>query len=168
VDVRVELGRPSGGDEPAAVRAARPEDGVVLRRIARESHAGTRFFIDPGFDDERCRDLYETWIERSLEGWADTVLVVEADERAVGYATVHSDEASSTGKLALIAVDRSARGGGLGRELVFGAVAWCRDHGLATVTVPTQARNLAALRTFERCGFLTTSVRLWFHKWYDR
>ena len=49
------------------------------------------------------------------------------------------------------------------------AVAWrCAERGLSDVTVVTQGRNVPALRTFESCGFRTTDVGLWFHKWYDR
>jgi dTDP-4-amino-4,6-dideoxy-D-galactose acyltransferase len=163
VDVRVELARQAAGGDVGAVRPAGPGDEPVLRRIAREAHSGTRFFADPHFPDERCRDLYETWIARSLEGWADAVLVAEAGAGPAGYVAV-----DGTGALTLVAVDPSSRGQGLGQELVRGGVAWCRERGLETVTVATQARNIEALRTYERCGFVTTAVRPWFHKWYDR
>jgi ribosomal protein S18 acetylase RimI-like enzyme len=163
VDVRVELGRGAAGDDAGAVRPARPEDEPELRRIARSNHPITRFYADPRFADERCDDLYETWIARSLEGWAEAVLVAEADGLPAGYVSVHAD-----GSIGLIGVDPDARGRGLGRELVLGAVAWSRERGLREVSVVTQARNVPALRTFERCGFLTRDVGLWFHKWYDR
>ena len=57
------------------VRPARPTDVAALERIAGGAHPDTRFYADPGFSRESCRRLYETWIRRSTEGWADCVLV---------------------------------------------------------------------------------------------
>jgi hypothetical protein len=36
------------------------------------------------------------------------------------------------------------------------------------MTVVTQGRNVPAVRTFQRAGFLASSIDLWFHKWYER
>jgi dTDP-4-amino-4,6-dideoxy-D-galactose acyltransferase len=163
-DVRVELGR-SAADEPSSVRPARSEDEAPLRGMARANHRITRFYADPNFPDERCDDLYETWIARSLEGWADAVLVAESEGRPAGYVSLHDRD--GTGSIGLIGVDPDSRGRQLGRDLVLGAVRWCAERGLADVTVVTQGRNVPALRTFESCGFRTTDVGLWFHKWYD-
>lgn len=165
MDVRVELARPAAADK-TTLREARPEDKAVLRRLAREHHRITRFYSDPRFPDERCDDLYETWIVRSLGGWADVVLVAERDGRPAGYMTVHADPAAGRGSLGLSSVDVSMRRQGVGRELARGAVAWCFTRGLDEVTVATQARNVPALRTFEACGFRVRDVGLWFHKWY--
>lgn len=164
-DVRVELAR-RAADEPSSVRAARSEDEAPLRGMARANHRITRFYADPNFPDERCDDLYETWIARSLEGWADAVLVAESEGRPAGYVSLHDRD--GTGSIGLIGVDADSRGRQLGRDLVLGAVRWCAERGLADVTVVTQGRNVPALRTFESCGFRTTDVGLWFHKWYDR
>ncbi len=82
MDLRVELRRPSAGDETTReLRPASPDDVGALRAIARASHGVTRFYADPHFPDDRCDDLYDTWITRSLEGWADGVLVAEAEGR---------------------------------------------------------------------------------------
>ena len=167
MDLRVELRRPTAGDETTGeLRSAGPADLDELRRIARSSHGVTRFYADPHFPDDRCDDLYDSWITRSLEGWADGVLVAELDGRLVGYVSCHLDPAAGAGSIGLIAVDESARRGGLGVTLSRGAVAWCRDRGAQQMSVVTQGRNAAALRTFQRAGFLVDSVGLWFHKWY--
>ena len=126
----------------------------------------TRFYADPGFPDERCDDLYDTWIARSLEGWADGVLVAEVDGRPAGYVSCHLDGAARAGSIGLIAVDADARRGGMGVALSRAAVAWCRERGAEEMSVVTQGRNAAALRTFQRAGFLVDSIGLWFHKWY--
>lgn len=165
-DVRVELGRSTEGDEEGAVRPAQPEDRARLSTIARRNHTITRFYADPRFPDDRCDDLYETWLVRSLEGWADAVLVAEDAGEAAGYVSCHAGEDSGRATIGLIGVDPAAHGRGLGRELTRGAVAWARKRGRPEIAVVTQGRNVPALRTFEGCGFRATSVGLWFHKWY--
>ena len=169
MDLRVELRRPAAGDDAVGdLREATPDDAPALRAIARSSHGITRFYADPNFPDDRCDDFYDVWIARSLEGWAQGVLVADADGRAAGYVSCHLDEAESRGSIGLIAVDGTVRRGGLGVALSCGAVAWCRERGMEEMAVVTQGRNVAALRTFQRAGFLVDSVGLWFHKWYGR
>lgn len=167
MDVRVELARRATA-EPSSLRPAAPEDALGLRKIARVNHRVTRFYADPNFPDARCDDLYETWIARSLEGWADAVFVVEEGERLAGYVTVHLKPEVRWGSIGLIGVDESVRRRGLGRQLVRGAVAWSREQGMREVWVTTQLRNVPALRTFEACGFRAMTYGLWFHKWYSR
>lgn len=167
MDIRVELRRPAAGDETIGeLRPATPSDISTLRDIARVSHGESRFYADPNFPDNRCDDLYDAWITRSLEGWADGVLVADVDGGAVGYISCHLDPAAGTGSLGLGAVAEGARGGGLGVALFRGAVAWCRDRGAREIHVVTHGRNAAGLRAFQRAGFFVDSVGLWFHKWY--
>lgn len=111
----------------------------------------------PRSPDERCDDLYETGIARSLDGWADAVLVADADGEPAGYVSLHAG--TDAGSIGLIGVKPEKRSRGLGHELVRGAVRWSAEHSRQMVTVATQGRNIAALRTFESCGFRTTDVR---------
>lgn len=165
MDLRVELRQELASPAALGVREAVAEDRERLREIARTSHGTTRFYADPKFPDERCGALYETWIDRSLDGWAAVVLVAERDGGPAGYCSCHLD--GEAGSIGLIAVDSTRRRSGVGLELAAGAVAWCAARGARTMSVVTQGRNVAALRTFERAGFLFASVGLWFHKWYD-
>ena len=167
MDVRIELAR-RAGKEPSSVRPATADDEPRLREIARSNHRITRFYADPRFPNERCDDLYETWIARSLEGWADAVFVVDDDGQPTGYVTVHLKPEVRWGSIGLIGVDESVRRRGLGRQLVRGAVAWSYEQGMREVWVTTQLRNVPAVRTFEVCGFRAMTAGLWFHKWYDR
>lgn len=169
VDVRVELALPSTKAEAAdRIRPYRPADLETLRRIARTSHGNTRFYADPRFPRDRCSDLYDTWIVRSCDGWADAVLVAELEGVAGGYVTCHLDPTLHRGSIGLIAVSAVARGRHLGRDLVVGALRWCHDNGSAEVSVVTQGANVAAQRLFQSCGFRTCSTALWFHRWYER
>jgi dTDP-4-amino-4,6-dideoxy-D-galactose acyltransferase len=168
MDVRVELRREAAPEPLEGVREAREDDREPLREIARTSHGITRFYADPRFPDDRCDDLYDTWIDQSLSGWAEGVLVADHEGRPAGYVSCHLAAGERRGSIGLIAVDERARGGGIGVVLARSAVGWCAERGAETMSVVTQGRNAQALRTFQRAGFLVDSLGLWFHKWYER
>lgn len=150
----------------ATVRYARPEDVHLLRSIARGSHHDTRFYFDANFPRHLCESLYETWIERSCEGYADVVLVAELDGVPIGYISCHLDEESHTGRIGLVGVSSQVWDRGVGQTLVLNALEWFLTQGVKEVVVVTQGRNYAAQRLYQRCGFLTKTVQVWYHKWY--
>lgn len=170
-DVRVTLDRSlsvsrlASTTADATFRVALPEDMESFKAIARVSHSGTRFFFDGRFPEERCVALYETWIDKSLKGFADCVLTAEVAGRAVGYLTCHIDGGDS-GRIGLVGMAREARGRGLARGLVEAGLDWFEERGIARVLVVTQGRNVAAQRLYQRCGFRTTLVELWYHRWF--
>jgi dTDP-4-amino-4,6-dideoxy-D-galactose acyltransferase len=47
------------------------------------------------------------------------------------------------------------------------SLGWFAQHGCDRVQVVTQGRNLAAQRLYQRAGFLTADLKLWYHKWYQ-
>lgn len=171
VDVRVTLEHRLSGirsqderDSLVFVRESQPGDVSVLRAIARISHRDTRFYHDPNFPSARCDALYETWIERSCQGYADRVFVAEAGGWPVGYIACHLDN-DTDGRIGLLAVGEHARGRGAGRDLVRECLRWLARHGRTRVTVVTQGRNVGAQRFYQKCGFVTVGVNLWYHHW---
>jgi dTDP-4-amino-4,6-dideoxy-D-galactose acyltransferase len=178
VDVRVEFHRSTGTartgyfartspGSPVIVRFARSEDYQALQSIARTSYRDTRFYYDGNFPRHLCDLLYETWIRRSCEGYADLVLVAELGNEVVGYISCHLDDASKAGRVGLVGVSHRAQGKGIGSMLVSRAVAWFEARGARDVYVVTQGRNYGAQRLYQRSGFVTHTVRLWYHKWYE-
>lgn len=167
VDLRVTL--ESSGELPqslpAGVRPWQPRDRDALRAIARISHRDSRFYFDGHFSTERCDALYETWIDKSLDGYADAALVADVDGCAAGYITCHRDP--QEGRIGLVAVHPDFQGRALGQALVKAALAWAGGEGFRKVSVVTQGRNTAAQRLYQRCGFLTRSVALWYHWWNE-
>ena len=161
-DICAPFGTAAGSDH-IVVRPVRPADVAALERIAGGAHPDTRFHADPGFSRESCRRLYETWIRRSSEGWADSVLVAERGTDVVGYVTLHRRGGSA--RIGLIAVAGDTRGTGLGRALMRAAFDWCERQSIERVTVTTQAQNVAALRFYIRCGFVVDRMDFWLHKW---
>jgi GNAT superfamily N-acetyltransferase len=165
-DIRVGLSR----DVPAAdfhdsaeVGLFRSEEVPALAAIARASHGDTRFYADAHFPRERCDDLYATWIENSCNGYADTVMVARSEGKPVGYLSCHLE--GELGRIGLLAVREDVRSRRFGEQLVSAALGWFATQGMKRVEVATQGRNVRALRFYERMGFLTDSMGLWFHLW---
>lgn len=165
VDIRMTMRwQPSGEPVEGAgvARPARPEDLPALEAISRECYHDTRFYNDPGFPRPLVTRLYETWIRRSVEGWADAVLVAENHVGPCGYITCHRQG----WRIGLVGVSSRSRGEGLGRGLVARALAWFQTQRAPEVLVSTQGRNAAALRLYQRAGFVLEAIELWYHKWY--
>lgn len=171
VDVRItldcELGKLPTPSAHEVIRSARAEDLPALRAMAAYNHANTRFYADGRFARERCDELYATWIEKSVNGWAERVLVPDEGAGALGYLSIHL-RPENTAEIGLVGLAREAQGRGLGQKLVESAIAWMRAKGCARSTVVTQGRNIAAQRLYQAAGFRTCAMELWHHRWFDR
>jgi dTDP-4-amino-4,6-dideoxy-D-galactose acyltransferase len=150
----------------AAIRTASSADLAALKAIAKASHGDTRFYADPRFPRDKCDLLYETWIKKSCEGWADAVLVLAPHDEPLGYVSCHLLN-KTEGQIGLAAIAASARGQGLGSVLVSKALDWFAAQGQQTASVVTQGRNVRAQRLYQQSGFLTRSVQCWFHRWRE-
>ncbi len=171
VDIRMTLARRIKAEEPlpdapasSLIRPALPSDLESLRAIARCSHRDSRFYFDTRFPVEKCDLLYDTWLEKSCAGQSAAVLVAELRGTPSGYITCNRVD-SVTGQIGLFAVGPTAQGLGLGPRLVDTAIDWFRRHGVSDVRVVTQGRNVRAQVCYQRCGFLTQTVQLWYHRW---
>jgi len=173
VDIRVTLDKvlqdiPIIREEASlvAVRLFKPEDIPALRAIARTSYHDSRFYYDPNFPKHLCDFLYETWIEKSCDGYADAVLVAELEGQPVGYVSCHL-LSQREGKIGLVGVSAHSRGKGLGQRLMSESLRWFSQRGVRQVTIVTQGRNCTAQRLYQQLGFLTKSVQLWYHRWFE-
>ena len=70
------------------------------------------------------------------------------------------------GEIALVGVQARARGRGIGQALLQAARTWFEENGLRAIRVATQGRNLAAQRLYQRNGFRTETVQLYYHRWF--
>ncbi|HZF10279.1 MAG TPA: GNAT family N-acetyltransferase [Thermoanaerobaculia bacterium] len=167
VDVRVTLERrgPSplqAGD--VLIRLAEESDLPILTALARENHTDTRFYYDGHFSKERCDALYALWIENGIRGQADRVLVPEIEGKAAGYITCHRE---GPPRIGLLGIGPAAQGKGLGGQLIREALAWFAGEGIERVSVVTQGRNVRAQRAYQREGFTTAAVEVWYHGWSE-
>jgi GNAT superfamily N-acetyltransferase len=156
-----------GDVDPSEIRISKPSDIPGLQAIAGVSHHDSRFYHDPNFPVSSCDSLYAEWIKRSCEGYADVVLVAVSQDRPIGYISCHL-VGNEEGKIGLFAVDRTVQGVGFGRRLLGKSLGWFKENGAKYMTVVTQARNCKAQRFYQRNGFVTRSVGLWYHRWFRR
>ena len=177
VSVKVTLARPAGagsGNVRGDVRNATVNDVPRLREIALLAHRDTRFHTDGHFDPARCDELYATWIENSVHGYATSVLVAERDGTAVGYITLHVDgddaaaPAGRTARIGLFAVDEQWRNQGIGHDLLRRAARLLDERHVGQTSVATAGRNVAAVKLYKSEAFRTTDVSLWYHRWFRR
>jgi dTDP-4-amino-4,6-dideoxy-D-galactose acyltransferase len=165
-EVELSQGQIGRSEKGCPIRVATLDDVPELRRIAGESHHQTRFYVDGNFPLNACDELYRIWIERSCKEpcLGSTVLVAEEDSRAIGY--ISCSLSTNFGEIGLVGVDSIYQGRGWGERLVRRALLWFRNRGAARAIVVTQGSNVSAQRLYERCGFLVSSVRLWYHRWF--
>lgn len=170
-DIRLTLRRDESAVPPCRkddiqVRLAVEEDIPRLRTIASVSFTQTRFHEVSGLDRRRCNDFYPTWIENSCRGFEDAVLLAMLNDCPVGYITCNVTD-GRVGRIGLFAVHPEAQGRGVGAALINASIRWFRDHDCGEIQVVTQGDNIKAQRLYQKAGFATYSVQLWFHRWFE-
>ena len=157
---------PTHSEAGPAIRFALPEDTPVLRAMASSAYQDTRFYYDGHFSQELCSRLYVTWIEKSMNGYAQAVLVTGDPGQPTGFVTCHTDDATGAGRIGLVGVGENTRGRGVGQTLIKEALGWFYRQGMKSVQVSTQGRNIGAQRLYQKCNFLTREVKFWYHRWF--
>lgn len=143
-----------------------PEDMPALEEIALAIAPQSRFAVDLRFGAEASRRLYLRWLHNSLRDSAVTFLLMRQAGQVAGFATLKP--AGSDRRLELIGVAPTARGQGIGAQLLRAVVSSAAAAGAAQVTVVTQGRNTSAVRMYERAGFRLAHVTYYFHKWFEQ
>lgn len=156
--------------DAVTLRVSRPSDIEALRDTARHAYIHSRFYNDPHFTEEQCAALYDTWLTRSIDPhdqYADITFVADLGQTPVGYVACHLNSQTQIGTIGLVGVAEHTRGQQVGQKLVLHALLWFWEQGMQQVQVTTQGRNIAGQRLYQRCGFLTHSLFLWYHWWRD-
>ncbi len=168
VDVRVTLDRfLEPGDAEAFIekqtRSATTADIPKLESIARVNYGMTRFSLDPHFPPDRVEAMYAHWIAKSVNGGANITWVTCDEQVITGYLSCILGE--TEGQIGLVGVDPAQQNQGIGSALVAAGLRWFSEQRARRVTVVTQGRNVAAQRLYQKHGFRTASVMLWYHWW---
>jgi len=148
------------------LRDGRVNDADWMARISAEAFSFSHYFNSPWVNRRSAEEVVKKWINNSIVGYADRVLIAEREGKPVGYITVRSKSVCEGYKMStidLIAVDQSARGQGVGRILTSTAIATHKEE-VSSWYVGTQAQNSAACRMYESVGFRQASLSATFHK----
>ena len=174
VDIRLTLSAQSSGmsssGQPNRIscRLAEMSDLNQLLPIAGASFGLSRFYVDRRFGHDKATRMYQIWLRQSLDSdLGAAVVVAELNDTAVGFVTCHLHKPPGEGNIGLVGVAESARGLGCAGAMIRYAARWFSQHGVDRLNVVTQGRNIAAQRLYQRSGFVTRSVELWFHRWFD-
>jgi hypothetical protein len=118
----------------------------------------TRFLADPWLSPERTGELYARWFENAIDGtFADHVVIVELEGRAVGFNTIKADRdlsgVSGIGFAShgIAAVDPVTRGLGAQPAMLHRATEWFAGQGgrftRGRVLVNNQSMQRACLKS---------------------
>ncbi|HXI39476.1 MAG TPA: GNAT family N-acetyltransferase [Bryobacteraceae bacterium] len=146
------------------IREAVPADIPALREIAGRSYNDSRFYQDGRFPVFLCDEMYRGWIEKSCHGYADIVLVAEQDAQPAGYICCHLKDDGS-GQIGLMGATGGMKNQAVVRQLVHHALCWFQEREVRDVTVVASGSNITAQRLYQRSGFLTRGMQLWYHLW---
>ena len=139
-----------------------------LLPVAGASFVQSRFYVDGRFGHDKATRMFHIWLTNSFADDSEAAAVVaELDGAAVGFVTCHLRKRVGEGNIGLVGVAGAARGLGCAGGMIQYAARWFASQGVDRLKVVTQGRNVAAQRLYQRNGFVTRSVELWFHKWFD-
>lgn len=171
VDVRLDFVRKQDLMLPAELglhfRPARIRDGGALGRLAMRSYPHSRFAADARFPRNAHKRLFREWVTRSITGAFDDCVWIAREKTSLAGFITCKRLAPGLGRIGLIGVAPRYRGRNVGTALIRQALTWFGERHLNTVTVATQGSNLAAQRLYQRCGFRSQAVNLWYHRWFD-
>ncbi|MDM7991990.1 MAG: GNAT family N-acetyltransferase [Candidatus Fermentibacter sp.] len=162
-EMRVETARIPASETAGPVRRAIPSDIPLLEDLATENHTSSRFFVDPGFGRKRASAMFSYWMRKCFSDPRCTLLVAGDAGRPGGYCAVR--DRAGEGVIELLGVAPGNRSAGLGKALVSAASRILGDAGVAHVSVVTQAGTAGAMGFYERLGFVTDRMGIWFHYW---
>ena len=148
-------------------RLGNESDLEPLLPVARTSYLHSRFYVDPRFGSDKASLMYQVWLKNSLTtDFASAVVIAEMGGEPVGYAC-HLQNSDGEANIGLVGLAESARGVGCASGMLRFLGDWLCQQGFDRVNVVTQGRNIAAQRLYQRSGFVTRSVEMWFHKWFQ-
>ena len=142
------------------VRRATASDATNLMRVAREMRNDyDRFHADAIFDEHIADEFLATYIEQSLNGFADVVLTpAEPHTPSDSFLTARFLKKDWTvlgipvSKMVLSAVSAQTNKGWY-KKLISEMTYLLKDEGATTIFMNTQSTNRAVIHTWENLGY---------------
>lgn len=130
-----------------------------LLELAYLSGHDSRFLKDSFFSEKDFKNLYKTWIDKSIINQKTKILVYINNNTICGFVSFKVEKIKSN--IELIAVSPIARGKGIGKKLLDAVEAMLKEDTL--LTVPTQETNLKACNFYLKNGFKIISKHFIYH-----
>lgn len=139
-----------------ATRSAGIPDIPALRTAARNArNPYDRFHAEPFFSEQVADEFVAEYVEQSVRGMADVVLVPGEGTLADGFVCGKLGEPApkgiKAGRLTLAAVDAHRRG--WYRDLHAALLCWMRGQGMAYCLNTTQSTNRSVIHVCEQLGY---------------
>ena len=141
------------------IRRFQPADLPELRRLTVEGFEGLA--IDQnveqhlgvlGGHDWRWRKARH--VDEDCEANPMGVFVAEENGTVLGWISTRLDRDSRKGRIPNLAVDKLARGRGIGRQLIEHALAYFRREGMTFAMIETMVNNPVGQHLYPSCGFV--------------
>ena len=158
----IEVARAPAVELPGDVEIveATSDDAERMSALVDGTLARSRFHDDPRFGPERGRALYRTWAANCVRGLNELTLIARIDGHDAGYLTVKDNKAARAGfgwgygRIELVGVLDGYRGRGVVGALTAALLARCDRFGWTRLGVGTQTWNVAAIRAYQKAGFV--------------
>ena len=154
---------------PAGVsfRIGVSSDTCALKEIVTDLYAHSRYYFDTNFPRDDVHGFYRNWIEKSLHGqFDDCVWVLCVGDTSVGCCSI-SYRSSLVPTIGLFGIDPCMSGQGFGIILLQQVLKSIFNSGFKRVSVVTQGRNYHAQRLYQRAGFQSKKMEIYYHRWFD-
>ncbi|RZN46652.1 MULTISPECIES: dTDP-4-amino-4,6-dideoxy-D-galactose acyltransferase [unclassified Escherichia] len=158
VEGEVDLALPVINVSESHAEVAQESDIPVLRQLAREAFAQSRFRA-PWYAPDASGRFYAQWIENAVRGTFDhQCLVLRAASGEIrGYVSLRELNTTDA-RIGLLA------GRGAGAHLMQAALNWAYARGKITLRVATQMGNTAALKRYIQSGANIESTAYWLYR----
>lgn len=143
-------------------------DIPVLKDIVTDIYTNSRYYFDTNFPRNDVHGFYRNWIEKSVIGnFDDFVWVLCNDDIPIACCSILYDSSRLSATIGLFAVDDKMSGKGLGNLLLSKVLSTLSSEGVKKVSVVTQGRNYGAQRLYQRAGFQSEKMEIYYHCWFD-
>jgi len=139
-------------EKPAIRHDLRPGDmGLVIALHGREYAEG--WGLDRTFETHVSRQMAEYGERFAVDPDEGRLWIAEQGDTMIGSIAVTRDSPTHC-HLRWFCLARHARGQGLGRRMLDGALAYAREHGYTTMTLETFSDLHAAAHLYREAGFV--------------
>ena len=151
------------------IRLFQPADLPELRRItvagfegiAIDQNVEKQFGVLDGHD---WRWRKARHVDEDCAANPTGIFVAEENSVVLGWISTRLDRAAAKGRIPNLAVDKLARGRGIGRQLLEHALAYFRREGMTFAMIETMVNNPVGQHLYPSCGFVETGRQIHYAK----